>query len=80
MSARPRTTRPICRSVPGSHATHDTHIDDAPQVTDVTSDLIRCYENNTASSTSVATVQAGATVGFQANGDFYHPGVRRPRC
>jgi len=43
-------------------------------LTDVTSDLIRCYENNTASSTSVATVDAGATVGFKANGDFYHPG------
>ncbi|KAI0736137.1 glycoside hydrolase [Fomitopsis betulina] len=43
-------------------------------VTDVTSELIRCYETDTASSTSVATVQAGATVGFQANGDFYHPG------
>ncbi|KZT67235.1 lytic polysaccharide monooxygenase [Daedalea quercina L-15889] len=43
-------------------------------VTDVTSQLIRCYENNTASSTSTATVSAGATVGFKANNDFYHPG------
>ncbi|KZT72727.1 lytic polysaccharide monooxygenase [Daedalea quercina L-15889] len=43
-------------------------------LTDATSPLIRCYENNTAASTSTATVQAGATVGFQANGDFYHPG------
>ncbi|TFY62518.1 hypothetical protein EVJ58_g3822 [Rhodofomes roseus] len=43
-------------------------------VTDVTSQLIRCYENDTASATSTATVSAGDTVGFQANGDFYHPG------
>ena len=45
------------------------------KVTDVTSDLIRCYETDTASSTNTATVSAGATVGFQADSDFYHPGV-----
>ena len=47
----------------------------ALKVTDVTSDLIRCYETDTASSTGTATVSAGATVGFQADSDFYHPGV-----
>ena len=51
--------------------------DDALQVTDVTSELIRCYETDTASQTSIATVSAGDTVGFKANGDFYHPGVCR---
>ena len=45
------------------------------QVTDVTSELIRCYETDTASATGTATVSAGATVGFQADSDFYHPGV-----
>ncbi|EPS97565.1 hypothetical protein FOMPIDRAFT_43160 [Fomitopsis schrenkii] len=43
-------------------------------VTDVTSELIRCYETDTASSADTATVSAGATIGFQADNGFYHPG------
>ncbi|OBZ67573.1 putative endo-beta-1,4-glucanase D [Grifola frondosa] len=41
---------------------------------------IRCYEldmTNTAGETSIATVQAGSTIGFKVdiqNDDFYHPG------
>lgn len=57
-----------------------THINFASrQVTSVTSDEFRCYELdlvNTAGETSTATVSAGDTVGFQANGPIYHPGVR----
>ncbi|GJJ15136.1 hypothetical protein Clacol_009411 [Clathrus columnatus] len=52
------------------------HYSNAP-VTDVTSDEFRCYELdlvNTAGETSIATVTAGETVGFQANGPIYHPG------
>lgn len=52
------------------------HYSNAP-VTSVTSDEFRCYELdlvNTAGETSVATVSAGDTVGFQANGPIYHPG------
>lgn len=45
------------------------------KVTDVTDPLIRCYENNTASQTSIATVQAGSTYSIIADGAIYHPGV-----
>ena len=43
------------------------HYSNAP-VTDVTSEAIRCYEldyDTTPGETSIATVQAGTTVGFQ---------------
>ncbi|EMD35431.1 glycoside hydrolase family 61 protein [Gelatoporia subvermispora B] len=52
------------------------HYSNGP-VTDVTSEAIRCYELDytaTAPATSIATVQAGSTVGFKGNDDFYHPG------
>ncbi|KIJ36537.1 lytic polysaccharide monooxygenase [Sphaerobolus stellatus SS14] len=52
------------------------HYSNGP-VTDVTDEALRCYEldySATAPATSVATVQAGSTVGFQANGPIYHPG------
>jgi hypothetical protein len=43
----------------------------------VTSDAIRCYEldDTVAGNTQIATVSAGDTVGFKANGAIYHPGV-----
>ena len=68
------TNMPV--GVPGSHTPPRHRCSRSLQVTDVTSDLIRCYETDTASQTSIATVSAGDTVGFKANGDFYHPGVR----
>ncbi|KAK7681395.1 hypothetical protein QCA50_015487 [Cerrena zonata] len=52
------------------------HYSNGP-VTSVTDPEFRCYEldlQNTASQTSVATVSAGDTVGFRANGAIYHPG------
>ena len=47
------------------------------QVTDVTSDAIRCYEldSTSAGAAGIATVAAGSTVGFQSNIAMYHPGV-----
>lgn len=47
-------------------------------MTDVTSPEFRCYELDMEASpgqTSTQTVSAGSTVGFQANGPIYHPGV-----
>ncbi|EKM57537.1 glycoside hydrolase family 61 protein [Phanerochaete carnosa HHB-10118-sp] len=52
------------------------HYSNAP-VTSVTDPEFRCYEldlQNTAGQTSTATVSAGSTIGFQANGPIYHPG------
>ncbi|KAF8578768.1 lytic polysaccharide monooxygenase [Ramaria rubella] len=52
------------------------HYSNGP-VTSVTDPEFRCYEldlQNTAGATSIATVEAGATIGFQANGPIYHPG------
>jgi len=52
------------------------HYSNAP-VTSVTDPEFRCYEldlQNTAGETQTATVSAGSTVGFQANGAIYHPG------
>ncbi|KAF8310077.1 glycoside hydrolase family 61 protein [Clavulina sp. PMI_390] len=43
-------------------------------VTDVTSPLLRCYESNTASTTSTTTVTAGNTYVFGADQAIYHPG------
>jgi hypothetical protein len=34
----------------------------------------KCYESNTASSTSTANVAAGGVIGFKADNTFYHPG------
>jgi len=51
----------------------DNHYSNAP-VTDVTSPSMKCYESTTAAQTSTATVAAGSTVGFQANGPIYHNG------
>ncbi|KAG8908001.1 DNA repair protein rad2 [Tulasnella sp. 403] len=51
----------------------DNHYSQAP-VTDVTSPLMKCYETNTASSTSTYTVAAGSTIGFKADQAVYHPG------
>ncbi|CCA76671.1 related to cellulose binding protein CEL1 [Serendipita indica DSM 11827] len=52
------------------------HWSSAP-VTDVTSQAIRCYEDNystTPGATFTATVAAGSTVGFKANNVMGHPG------
>ncbi|GJE85229.1 glycoside hydrolase family 61 protein [Phanerochaete sordida] len=52
------------------------HYSNGP-VTSVTDPEFRCYEldlANTAGQTSTATVSAGSTIGFQANGPIYHPG------
>jgi len=52
------------------------HYSNGP-VTSVTDPEFRCYEldlTNTAGATGTATVAAGSTVGFQANGAIYHPG------
>ncbi|KIJ36282.1 lytic polysaccharide monooxygenase [Sphaerobolus stellatus SS14] len=52
------------------------HYSNGP-VTDVTSQPFRCYEldsSATAPATGIATVAAGSTVGFKANGAIYHPG------
>ncbi|OCH86815.1 hypothetical protein OBBRIDRAFT_796835 [Obba rivulosa] len=51
--------------------------DSQAPVTDVTSQEIRCYElslTDSAGQTSIATVEAGSTVGFKADNTFYHPG------
>jgi hypothetical protein len=48
-------------------------------VTSVTDQAIRCYEADyslASTPTSVATVNAGSSLGFTANGAIYHPGVR----
>ncbi|KAF9568717.1 glycoside hydrolase family 61 protein [Agrocybe pediades] len=44
-------------------------------VTDVTSTDLRCYTSQTNAKASTATVTAGSTIGFQADGPIYHPGV-----
>ncbi|KAI0806264.1 glycoside hydrolase [Irpex lacteus] len=52
------------------------HYSNGP-VTSVTDPEFRCYEldlQNTAGQTSTASVSAGSTVGFKANGAIYHPG------
>ncbi|KAI0090401.1 glycoside hydrolase [Irpex rosettiformis] len=52
------------------------HYSNGP-VTSVTDPEFRCYEldlQNTAGETSTASVSAGSTVGFKANGPIYHPG------
>lgn len=36
---------------------------------------MKCYESSTASATSTATVAAGSSIGFVANGPIYHAGV-----
>lgn len=54
----------------------ENHYSNGP-VTNVNDPEFRCYEldmQNTAASTSTATVSAGDTVGFQANQAIYHPG------
>ncbi|KAG8848278.1 hypothetical protein FRB96_001251 [Tulasnella sp. 330] len=51
----------------------DNYDSNAP-VTDVTSYEMKCYENSTASGTSIATVTAGSTVGFIADNSMGHPG------
>lgn len=54
------------------------HYSNGP-VTSVTDPEFRCYEldlANTAGQTQTATVAAGSTIGFKANGAIYHPGVR----
>ncbi|KAI0642572.1 glycoside hydrolase [Trametes meyenii] len=58
--------------------TTENHYSNAP-ITDVNSTEFRCYEldmNTTPGQTSIATVEAGSTVGFkgQCDNDFYHPG------
>lgn len=45
------------------------------QVTDVTSADFRCYNTAVNASALTATVAAGSSIGFQANGAVYHPGV-----
>ncbi|KAF8310078.1 glycoside hydrolase family 61 protein [Clavulina sp. PMI_390] len=49
------------------------HYSQAP-VTSVTDPLLRCYENDTASATSITTVTAGSLYSFGADGPIYHPG------
>ncbi|KXN83136.1 putative endo-beta-1,4-glucanase D [Leucoagaricus sp. SymC.cos] len=46
------------------------------QVTDVTSQAVRCYEldSNSASEAGTATIVAGSTVGFKADNTMGHPG------
>jgi hypothetical protein len=44
------------------------------QVTDVTSIDLRCYTSETDATASTLTVNAGSTVGFQADMAMYHPG------
>ncbi|KIO32116.1 glycoside hydrolase family 61 protein [Tulasnella calospora MUT 4182] len=51
----------------------DNHYSQSP-VTDVSSPSMKCYESNTASSTSTYTVAAGSTIGFKADQAIYHPG------
>ncbi|KAG8918603.1 hypothetical protein FRC00_012280, partial [Tulasnella sp. 408] len=51
----------------------DNHYSRNP-VTDVSSSLMKCYESNTASSTSTYTVSAGSTIGFKADQALYHQG------
>ncbi|KAG9022193.1 hypothetical protein FS837_006543, partial [Tulasnella sp. UAMH 9824] len=51
----------------------DNHYSRNP-VTDVSSSLMKCYESNTASSTSTYTVAAGSTIGFKADQALYHQG------
>ncbi|EJF57368.1 hypothetical protein DICSQDRAFT_149825 [Dichomitus squalens LYAD-421 SS1] len=54
----------------------ENHYSNAP-ITDVNSTEFRCYEldmDGTPGQTSIATVEAGSTIGFKANDDFYHPG------
>ncbi|OJT15959.1 hypothetical protein TRAPUB_12857 [Trametes pubescens] len=60
--------------------TTQNHYSNAP-ITDVNSTEFRCYEldmNATPGQTSIATVEAGSTIGFKAvrrrDNDFYHPG------
>jgi hypothetical protein len=54
--------------------TTTNHYSNAP-VTDVTSDAVRCYQLDPAgSANATATVAAGATVGFTAMPNAYHPG------
>ncbi|KIO32118.1 glycoside hydrolase family 61 protein [Tulasnella calospora MUT 4182] len=51
----------------------DNHYSRGP-VTDVKSPLMKCYESNTAASTSTYTVAAGTTIGFKADQALYHQG------
>ncbi|KJA15578.1 lytic polysaccharide monooxygenase [Hypholoma sublateritium FD-334 SS-4] len=44
-------------------------------VTDVTSADFRCYNTAINAPALTATVAAGSSIGFQANGAVYHPGV-----
>ncbi|KAI0631024.1 glycoside hydrolase [Trametes polyzona] len=56
--------------------TTQNHYSNAP-ITDVNSTEFRCYEldmNTTPGQTSIATVEAGSTIGFKADNSFYHPG------
>ncbi|KAI0367648.1 hypothetical protein BV20DRAFT_949716 [Pilatotrama ljubarskyi] len=57
--------------------TTQNHYTNAP-ITDVNSTEFRCYEldmNATPGQTSIATVEAGSTIGFKGNDNaFYHPG------
>ncbi|KAF8310189.1 hypothetical protein DL93DRAFT_1670571 [Clavulina sp. PMI_390] len=50
------------------------HIDNGP-LTDVTSPLLRCYENSTAASTGSTTAEAGNTYSFMSDAVMGHPGV-----
>ncbi|KAF8310194.1 glycoside hydrolase family 61 protein [Clavulina sp. PMI_390] len=50
------------------------HIDNGP-LTDVTSPLLRCYENSTAASTGTTTAVAGKTYSFMSDAIMGHPGT-----
>ncbi|KAF8903916.1 glycoside hydrolase family 61 protein [Gymnopilus junonius] len=51
------------------------NFDSQAPVTDVTSIDLRCYTSQTNAVASTATVEAGSTIGIEADGPIYHPGV-----
>ncbi|KAF8903912.1 glycoside hydrolase family 61 protein [Gymnopilus junonius] len=51
------------------------NFDSQAPVTDVTSIDLRCYTSQSNAVASTATVEAGSTIGIQADGPIYHPGV-----
>ena len=53
-----------------------SHLASLRQVTDVTSADFRCYNTALNLPAQTATVAAGSSIGFMANGPVYHPGVR----
>ncbi|TFK23800.1 glycoside hydrolase family 61 protein, partial [Coprinopsis marcescibilis] len=52
----------------------DNHVNHSP-VTDVTNASIRCFNTQTQSTASTATVRAGSKIGLQANQPIYHESV-----